>query len=98
MKGVSVYGAYEPVYQRYWIKRKDGVKQRYWKKTERMKKVIKTDSRFEFTGSGRDLYKAVIMARRRVPHGYVDVDAGEFLDDPDEYRDVGIWVDWDVVS
>ena len=34
VKKIAVYGAYEirvPVKQRYWIRRKDGVKQRYWK-------------------------------------------------------------------
>ncbi|MDP6459033.1 MAG: hypothetical protein QGF78_06895 [Candidatus Bathyarchaeota archaeon] len=101
MKGVSVYGAfegYEPVWQRYWHVRKDGIRQRYWHKTKRMKKVVRTDARFEFTGTGRDLFKAIVKARGRVPTGYVEVEAREFLENPGEYSVRGQWVDWHVAS
>ena len=100
VKGIAVYGAYvayESVRQRYWIRRKDGVLQRYWKKTSRMKKVERT-GRYEFHGPGRDLYRAVIEAKRRVPQGHVEVSAEEFLMSPEEYSQEGFWVESKVVS
>jgi hypothetical protein len=101
VKKIAIYGAYEtqePVWQRYWHVRKDGIRQRYWHKTTRMKKVVKDDGRFEFKGSGKDLYQAIIKAKGRVPKGYVDVDAKEFIANPDQFSDEGEWVDWDVIS
>lgn len=101
MKGVSVYGAFEvrvPVFQRYWKRRSDGVKQRYWIRTSRTRKVVKTDGRYEFTGKGKDLYRAVIEARRRIPRGYFEVEAEEFLAHPERYSQEGRWVEWRVVS
>ena len=110
MKAISVYGAfeaYEPVYQRYWkwVYHRTGAeagekwyKRRVWKKTTRMKKVIRTDGRYEFTGQGKDLYKAVIEARKRVPFDYVEVEAKEFLGHPERYGEPGEWVEWRVVS
>ena len=101
MKGVSVYGAfetYEPVWQRYWHVRKDGIRQRYWHKTKRMKKVIRTDARFEFTGTGKDLFKAIAAARGRVPLDYIEVEAKKFLENPKDYSERGRWVEWKVNS
>ena len=72
---VAVYGTYEakvPVRQRYWKLRSDGVTQRYWKKTGRTKKVVMS-GRYEFSGSGKDLYKAIVKAHDIVPKGYVRV-------------------------
>ena len=63
-KKIAVYGNYEAkvqTKQRYWIKRKDGIKQRYWKKTKHLKKETMS-GRFEFSGKGKDLYKAVVQA------------------------------------
>ena len=100
VKKIAVYGAYEtkePVKQRYWKKRKDGVKQRYWKKTTRMKKVEKK-GRYEFYGSGKDLYRALIEAHHIMPEGYVDVSAEEFLEHPEEYGSEGHWIEKKVVS
>jgi len=100
VKKIAIYGTYvtyEPVWQRYWHKRKDGVRQRYWHKTTRMKKVVKK-GRYEFSGRGRDLYKAVIEAHRTMPEGYVDVSAEEFLEHPEEYGVEGTWVESSVVS
>ncbi len=110
MKGVSVYGAFEvmvPVWQRYWkwAYHRTGpkvgekwYKRRFRIKTKRMKKEIRTDGRYEFTGSGRDLYRAIIEARRRVPFDYIEVEAKEFLEHPEKYGEVGEWVEWQVVS
>ena len=73
-------------------------KKRVWKTTSSMKKQVNTDARFDFTGSGRDLMQAAAKARGWVPHGYVDVDAREFLDNPERYGESGEWVEWQVVS
>jgi len=100
VKKIAVYGAYVtkvPVRQRYWIRRRDGVIQRYWKKTKRMKKVVKK-GRYEFHGSGRDLYRAVVEAHRTMPRDYIDVSAEEFLEDPERYGVEGYWVESEVVS
>jgi hypothetical protein len=100
-KGIAKYGTfltYEPVFQRYWIRRKDGIKQRYWKKTTRMKKVEMT-GRFEFRGSGQDLMRAVIESLNRIPiERHVEVSAEEFLESPDEYSVEGTWIESSVVS
>ena len=99
-KGIAMYGAYvtyEPVRQRYWIKRKDGIKQRYWKKTSRMKEVEKT-GRYEFHGPGKELYRSVIEAMYKPPRGYVDVSTEEFLRAPEEYSQEGYWVEREIVS
>jgi hypothetical protein len=100
VKKIAVYGSYEaktPVKQRYWVKRKDGIRQRYWKKTTRTKTVEKT-GRYEFSGKGKDLYKAVIEAHRIVPKGFVDVSAEEFLKHPEKYGSEGEWTDREIKS
>ena len=100
VKGIAMYGsyvAYEPVRQRYWKRRRDGIKQRYWKKTKRMKKVVKM-GRYEFHGTGKDLMRAVIEAKRRIPRGHVEVPAAEFLEAPEKYGDEGHWIKTEVVS
>ena len=110
MKGVSVYGVFEtlvPVYQRYckWVYHRTGpkaglkwYKRRVWKKTSRFKKVIRMDTRYEFSGSGKDLYRAIIEARKRVPFDYIEIGADEFLEHPERYGKRGEWVEWQVVS
>lgn len=110
MKGISVYGAFEasePVYQRYrvWCYHRTGplagekwYKRRVWKKTSRMRKVVRTDGRYEFTGTGKELMRAVIEARRRVPFDYIEVEAKEFVEHPEKYGEPGEWVEWRVVS
>ena len=100
VKKIAVYGTfvtYEPVWQRYWHKRSDGVRQRYWHKTRRLKKVV-GKGRYEFHGGGRDLYRAVVEAHRTMPEGYVDVSAEEFLEDPLKYGSKGYWVEREVAS
>ena len=41
--------------------------------------------RYEFYGTGRDLYRAVALAQQYMPRGYVDVEAEDFIDDPEAY-------------
>jgi len=100
MKKIAVYGYYEikvPVKQRYWILRKDGVRQRYWKTTRQTRKVVQS-GRYEFHGKGRDLYKAVVKAHRIVPKRFVDVEADKFLKNPEKYGFEGSWIDKEVES
>lgn len=100
VKKIAIYGAYEaevPVRQRYWMRRKDGVKQRYWKTTKRTKKV-EMSGRYEFHGKGKDIYKSVIKAHELVPRGFIDVSALEFLKHPEEYGFKGKWLDKEIES
>lgn len=100
VKKIAVYGSYEakvPSKQRYWIRRRDGIRQRYWKRTRR-EKLVESKGRYEFHGKGRDLYKAVIQALRIVPKGFVDVSAEEFLKHPEKYGFEGSWIDREVES
>lgn len=100
LKKIAVYGSYEaqiPLKQRYWKKRRDGIRQRYWKLTGR-KKIVKGKGRYEFHRKGKDLYKAVVKAHQIVPKGYVDVFAEEFLNNPEKYGSEGFWIEKDVVS
>jgi len=106
VKGIAEYGRFlvsVPVRQRYWKwayhrtgseAGKKWYKKRVWKKTSRMKKVVKS-GRFEFTGSGKDLYRAIIetKVKGRVPRGYIEVPADDFLLNPDEYSTEGEWID-----
>ena len=99
-KKIAIYGHYlakVPVKQRYWKKRKDGIKQRYWKITRQMKNVVKS-GRFELYGKGKDLYKAILIALKIVPKGFVDVSAEMFLIDPMKYGYEGMWIDREIVS
>ena len=57
-KKIALYGSYVakiPVRQRYWIKRVDGIKQRYWKNKHGCFKNVKEKGGYEFHGSGRNL-------------------------------------------
>ena len=99
-KKIAIYGSYEahvPVRQRYWKKRIDGIVQRYWKKTTRTKKEL-VKGRYEFSGNGKDLYKALVKAQEIVPKGYIDVSAQMFLSNPTKYGYEGVWVDREVTS
>ena len=100
LKKIAVYGVYVakvPVRQRYWKRRKDGIKQRYCKKTKRMKKVVMS-GRYEFHGKGRDLYRAIMKALTIVPKGYIIVSAEKFLSRPMIYGYEGKWIDREVES
>ena len=99
-KRIAVYGSYiarVPVRQRYWKRRVDGILQRYWKKTTRMK-TVEGRGRYEFHGKGRDLYRAVVKAHRIVPRRFVDVRADKFLKHPEKYGQEGYWIDREVES
>ena len=51
-------------------------------------------ARYEFSGSGRELYEAIIQAHKLVPRNrFVEVSAREFLEDPFEYGTWGRWID-----
>jgi len=100
-KRIAIYGRYvakKPVIQRYWKRRVDGIKQRYWIKTTRYKNVVLSCGRYEFHGTGRDLLRAIILALRVMPNGYVDISAKEFLAHPYKYGTEGFWIDGEVVS
>ena len=108
-KGIAVYGTfvtYEPVRQRYrkWIYHRTGpkagekwYKRRVWKKTTRMKKVVRT-GRYELHGPGKELQRSVIEALHRVPRGHVDVSTQDFLEAPEDYSQEGWWIETDIVS
>lgn len=99
---VAVYGEYVtfgPVRQRYWIRRRDGIKQRYWKKTTRMARRGPVRSgRFEFYGRGKSVYRAVALAHEVMPDGHVEVSAEEFLRNPYKYGVEGYWIDKEIES
>jgi len=99
---VAVYGdyvAHVPVRQRYWIRRSDGVKQRYWKKTRRMARGRPVMSgRYEFYGRGKSVYRAVALAHKVMPKGFVEVSAERFLTNPYRYGVPGDWIDKEIES
>lgn len=100
VKKIAVYGSYEakvPSKQRYWIRRRDGIRQRYWKLTGR-KKIVEMKGRYEFHGKGKDLYKAVIKAHQIMPKGFVDVSAEKFLKHPERYGFEGEWTEKEIES
>jgi len=100
VKQIAVYGSYRakvPVRQRYWKKRADGVQQRYWKQTKR-KKTVEAKGRYEFSGKGKDLYRAVVKAHKIVPKGFVIVSAEKFVEQPERYGCPGEWIEKEVVS
>jgi hypothetical protein len=55
--------------------------------------------RYDFHGTGRDLYKAIHLAHRIVPkRRFVRVSARDFLANPFQYGERGHWVDREVES
>jgi hypothetical protein len=55
--------------------------------------------RYDFHGSGRDLYRAIILAHKIVPkRRFVRVSARDFLANPFRYGERGYWVDREVAS
>ena len=100
VKEVAIYGSYEaqvPVKQRFWKRRSDGVRQRYWKSTGRTKKA-EMSGRYEFSGSGKDLYKAIVEAHKTVPREFVKVSAEKFLENTEKYGSKGLWLDREIES
>jgi hypothetical protein len=94
-KKIAMYGACQSkirVKQRFWKKRRDGIRQRYWKLTKR-EKTVERECRYEFHGKGKALFRAVKEAHHIVPKGYVDVSAEEFLKNPEKYGSEGKWIE-----
>lgn len=95
VKRLSVYGDYETSKwvirkQRSYIQRRDGVWQRYWYKTK-VKVIVEASGRYEFYGTGRDLAKAVRLAQQYMPRGYIEVDARDFIENPEKFGIKGEW-------
>jgi hypothetical protein len=59
---------------------------------------VKQSGRYEFHGTGKDLYKAVVEAQKTMPKGFVDVSAQDFIHDPGKYGLGGEWVESEVES
>ncbi len=97
---IAVYGRFKAkvhVKQRFWVKRRDGITQRYWKKTKRTK-TIEKEGRYEFYGKGKDLYKAVVMAHSFMPKGFVTVSSRKFVENPERFGFKGEWIEREVES
>ena len=97
-----MYGAYqvERVIRRkqaVWILRRDGIVQRYHKWTL-IRIVAEERGRYEFYGRGRDLYHAIRIALNHPPNGYVDVEASDFIENPQEYCVSGEWIWYEIES
>ena len=99
---VAMYGKYatekwvrakQPVY----IRRRDGVIQRYWMWKE-VKIITEESGRYEFYGRGRDLYEAIRIAHHYPPNKFVEVDAREFIRNPRKFSVDGVWVSYDIES
>lgn len=100
VKKVAMYGVYNirvPVRQRVWMKRKDGVRQRYWKTTRRLKTVRGT-GRYEFYGKPKELALAIRKAYRFLPRKFVTVSAMKFVRHPEKYGFEGKWLERTVDS
>lgn len=84
-----------------WVTRRDGFRQRYHKVryVPRVKKRP-LKGRFEFHGSGNDLYRAVqkTIGEDWIPRGYQRCGARAFLKNPSRYARRGRWVKYDVES
>ena len=99
-KKIAVYGVYRakvPVGDSFW----DIIEEGAWGKL--LQDSDETEwwemrGRFEFSGTGKDLMKAVKLAFSRVPKGYIDVSAEEFLENPEKYSYEGVWVDREIES
>lgn len=54
--------------------------------------------RYEFSGRGKPLYRAVALAHEVMPDGYVEVSAEEFLKNPHKYGVDGFWIEKEIES
>ena len=112
-KEVAIYGPFAIIEQvtfkqRFWkwIYHRTGpkagekwYKKRVWRTVTRRKEV-RGKGRFELSGSGRDIMRAIVKIRSEglVPRGYVRVSAKEFLRNPEKYSTEGRWIDIGVDS
>lgn len=100
---IAVYGLYRvrvmaPVRQRFWHRRKDGIRQRYWHKVMKPKWEVRK-GRYEFSGRGKELYRAVKIAKHRPPRGYQNTSAREFIENPELFSEEGgVWIQSEVES
>ena len=100
VSSIAIYGSFHnkvEFSQRFWKKRKDGIRQRYWKKIQRKTKP-ESKGRYEFSGRGKDLYKAIVKAHEVMPKGYVSVEAKKFVEKPEKYGKRGVWIDKEIQS
>jgi hypothetical protein len=112
VKSVALYGTFKkkiPIKQRYWkwVYHRTGskagqkwYKRRFWVYPKGRTKTIIMKGRFEFYGSGKELFQAIKMAVvYYVPKKKtVFVNAEDFVRYPLEYGDYGTWLDYDVES
>jgi hypothetical protein len=54
--------------------------------------------RYEFEGSGKELYQVVRKTQEVKPNGYVSVFVKEFLQDTEKYNQSSSWIEKDVES
>ena len=62
---------------------------------------IRLEGRFEFSGTGKDIYRSIIMAKREywVPiDQYQEMNAREFLEHPEKFAEKGVWAWFEVES
>ena len=109
-KKIAVYGLYEtlvPVRQRYkkWVYHRKGpkagkkwYKKRIWKIPKGRFKKAELKGRYEFTGKGKVLYKAVVLSLKYMPKGFVDVLAEDFIKHPQKYGVEGKWIEREIKS
>lgn len=102
---IAIYGTWEIVgwmkyRQRYWHRKKSGGKQRYWHTVKKPRKFVTSDGRYEFSGSGKELMKAIISAKYDgwAPDGYITTTANEFLRNPEKFSIRGVALDIEVQS
>jgi len=65
---------------------------------EEKQDYVEYGGRYEFSGNGRELYKAIAKAQFIMPRGWVDVSAAEFLRNPQKYGMASDWVEREVES
>jgi hypothetical protein len=65
--------------------------------TERTERV-EGSGRYELDGKPKELYKAVVLAHKFMPKGFVSVSAGKFLKNPKKYGLEGVWVEKEIES
>ena len=54
---------------------------------------IEMQGRYEFSGTGCNLYRAMVLAQQYMSRGYVDVEAEDYIDYPEAYGIEGEWIE-----
>ena len=75
-------------------------KRRFWIFPKGRTKTVIRKGRYEFSGEGKALYKAIVTATEYVPKkSHVVVSALDFIENPEDYGDEeGEWLNFDVTS